>query len=102
MTSKRQSLSIEVKKSVLEAVELGTTNHTELSRRFKIDRKSVRRILESKDAMRVLREYFQDDPVALRKFYKLDDAFYKERCNKMKQHCPYMYSIFPEIKKTPL
>ena len=51
MTSKRQSLSIEVKKSVLEAVELGTTNHTELSRRFKIDRKSVRRILESKDAI---------------------------------------------------
>ena len=39
MVSKRQILSIEVKKSVLEAVESGTTNQSELSRRFKIDRK---------------------------------------------------------------
>ena len=36
-------------------------------------------------AMRVLREYFQDDPVALGQFYKLDDAFSKKRCDKMKQ-----------------
>ena len=51
MVSKRQILSIEVKKSVLEAVESGTTNQSELSRRFKIDRKSVQRILKSKDAI---------------------------------------------------
>ena len=76
MTSKRQSLSIQVKKSVLEAVESETTNHSELSCRFKIYRKRV---------MRVLREYFHDDPVALIQFYKLDDAFSKERCGKMKQ-----------------
>ena len=36
---------------MLEAVESGTTNHSELSRRFKIDRKSIRRILKSKDAI---------------------------------------------------
>ena len=84
MTSKRQSLSIQVKKSVLEAVESETTNHSELSRRFKIYRKR---------AMRVLREYFHDDPVALIQFYKLDDAFSKERCGKMNSHIYPIFSI---------
>ena len=44
-------LKFQVKKSVLEAVESGATTKTELSRCFKIDRKSVRRILETKDAI---------------------------------------------------
>ena len=36
-------------------------------------------------AMKILREYFFDDKVALEQFCKLDDTFSRQRCNVMKQ-----------------
>ena len=48
---KRQSISIETKKAILDAIESGATNKTELAQRFNLKRRSINRILNGKQAI---------------------------------------------------